>query len=132
MQQSPYFHPPFLTPLGRVLRRAFNRRWYAGLRVFCPLCERAYRGWVFQVLYVGRVERDKGVIDMVEVATPLQHQSPHQVVWEVCGNGSALVELDRAVRARGSDNVFRLRGTLDRFALRDAYARTGRHRTNTK
>jgi len=75
----------------------------------------------FRVLFVGRVEANKGVFDLLAMAARLDALLPGQFEWHVCGHGSASTELARQVRAGGLDDVVFLLGKLDQTALRNEY-----------
>ena len=64
----------------------------------------------FRVLFMGRVERNKGVFDLVEMATQLEGEDSDGYAFEICGNGSALQELERLIRDRGLDRVMTCHG----------------------
>jgi glycosyltransferase involved in cell wall biosynthesis len=76
-----------------------------------------------RILYAGRVERNKGVFDLLEMAENLEKIRPGRVVWEVCGSGSASEELSREVERRKLAGLVRILGRLNRYAMRDAYGR---------
>jgi glycosyltransferase involved in cell wall biosynthesis len=78
----------------------------------------------FRALFVGRIERSKGVFDLIEVSRLLIEECPFKVIIEVCGDGSALGELRDAVRWCGFEDRILLRGRLDGTELVQAYART--------
>ena len=75
----------------------------------------------FRILFVGRVEENKGVFDLVAMADRLNALLPGQFEWHVCGHGSASAELARQVRARELGEVVFLLGKLDQRALRIEY-----------
>ncbi len=77
----------------------------------------------FSVMFAGRVEEDKGVFDLLEVAQLLAGTYPGRFEWHVCGAGSALAELQRRVSASGLAAYFKVHGRLNRSALLDRYAR---------
>jgi glycogen synthase len=77
----------------------------------------------FCVLYAGRIERVKGVFDLLEIAKRLEAQYPGRFTWEICGGGPAEAELAAAAKARGLMQIFNLRGKLDRSAMANAFAR---------
>jgi glycogen(starch) synthase len=77
----------------------------------------------FCVMYAGRIERNKGVFDLLQIARRLAVQMPGRFTWEICGAGSADVELGRAAAEAGLGNAFILRGKLDRVAMGDAFGR---------
>ena len=75
----------------------------------------------FRVLFVGRVEANKGVFDLLAMADRLNALLPRQFEWHICGHGTASTELARQVHARGLDDVVFLLGKLDQGALRNEY-----------
>jgi glycosyltransferase involved in cell wall biosynthesis len=77
-----------------------------------------------RIMYAGRIERNKGVFDLLEIARRLQSERPGRFVWEICGTGSADAELSRAAAQAGLDGIFQLRGKLDRTAMAEAFARS--------
>lgn len=71
----------------------------------------------FRVLYAGRVEKQKGVFDLLAVAEQLHRRRPGAFAWDVCGEGGALEALHEAVRAAGMEEVVRVHGHLNRQQL---------------
>ena len=55
----------------------------------------------FRVIFVGRIERNKGVFDVLEMADLLRMRSGMSIVFEICGDGSALQQLRRDVKEKG-------------------------------
>lgn len=90
----------------------------AGFQPDRPVSQRA----TFNVLFVGRVERNKGVFDIVEMAKLIRDRSSLKVRFDVCGDGSALEPLRAAVEAADLNNEVRVRGRLERAELLAAYA----------
>lgn len=77
----------------------------------------------FRVLFVGRVEENKGALDIVEIARRLASRSPGLATIDLCGDGAALPELRRRLAEAGlTDTVFP-HGRLQRPAIVAAYAR---------
>src|SRR6185437_686560 len=66
----------------------------------------------FRVLYVGRIEENKGALDLVPIAAELLARCPGGFEFDVCGDGSARAELDARVRSAGLQAHFRLYGRL--------------------
>lgn len=66
----------------------------------------------FVVLYVGRIERTKGVFDIVEMATQLEKRSPGRFRFEIWGDGEALGELRELIDDRGLAEIVRAPGYL--------------------
>jgi len=77
----------------------------------------------FRIVFAGRVERNKGVFDILAMSELLAAHCATPVIFEVCGEGGALTELRRVVAiAELSDHVI-VRGRLNRAELLEAYAR---------
>ncbi len=71
----------------------------------------------FRVLYAGRVERNKGVFDLLKIARRLYADGRNDVVFDICGDGAMVQPLrDQAFRSHLSE-VFRVYGKLDRADL---------------
>jgi len=75
-----------------------------------------------RVVFAGRIERDKGVFDVVRAARLLERSHPGRVQFRFCGEGSRLGELREAVRRAGLDSSVAVLGRLDRPALLNEYA----------
>lgn len=74
----------------------------------------------FRVVYAGRVEADKGVFDLVEVARRLV-AAGRDVTFDIYGSGGAAAELGRRAAEVGLGNRFRLHGNLPGAELARAY-----------
>ena len=72
----------------------------------------------FVVMYAGRIEREKGVFDFIEVADRLRNES---VLFHLCGDGSALVEVERERVKRKLESTVKIHGRLNRNSLIDIY-----------
>ncbi len=70
-----------------------------------------------RAIYIGRVEADKGVFDLVEAALLLRRRGITGVSFDVCGVGGALAELDTAVKRNDLGSTVRLHGWCDRPRL---------------
>lgn len=68
-----------------------------------------------RILFVGSVERSKGVFDLTEIAQTLIEKHGIDVMVDICGVGPALEELKQAARVCGERFVFH--GWLARTAL---------------
>jgi glycosyltransferase involved in cell wall biosynthesis len=77
----------------------------------------------FRIIFVGRAERDKGVLDIADMATRLRTLAVTSVAFEVCGDGRALPRLREVVEERQLGEVITIRGRLHRPELLQAYAR---------
>jgi glycosyltransferase involved in cell wall biosynthesis len=76
----------------------------------------------FRVLFVGRVERAKGVFDIVEIAELLDREFPGQLLYDLCGTGSDLESLRTEIHERGRGSLVRALGRVSREDLINAYA----------
>jgi glycogen synthase len=75
----------------------------------------------FRVLYSGRVERNKGALDIPVIAAELERRHPGLVRWDVCGDGNALSPLRSAVLHSGLSHAITVHGRLDRSELLSVY-----------
>jgi glycosyltransferase involved in cell wall biosynthesis len=64
----------------------------------------------FHVLFAGRIERDKGVFDLLEIARRFAREGHHGISFDLCGDGSVLDTLRAAVAREGVDPIFHLHG----------------------
>lgn len=79
-------------------------------------------GVPFKVLFASRVERNKGVLDVIEAAARLEARRPGRFAWVICGGGSAEREVAHTISARGLTSVIRQRPQLRRVDLLEEYA----------
>ena len=64
----------------------------------------------FRVLFAGRVERNKGVFDLLEAARRFKAEGRKGIVFDICGSGSALTGLQAAAGDAGIGDTFRCHG----------------------
>lgn len=72
----------------------------------------------FRVLFAGRIERFKGVFDLLDIARTLRADGHTDVEIDVCGAGSSLDELKAQVEAAGLTGTFRCHGHCTRSVMR--------------
>jgi glycogen synthase len=77
----------------------------------------------FRVMFAGRIERNKGVFDVLAVAEELERRHPGLVEWEIVGSGGAEADLRAAVDAAGLADLVHLRGYLNRTAMLEELSR---------
>jgi len=77
----------------------------------------------FTVMFAGRVERNKGVFDLLEIARRLDAAGRTNIEFDLCGDGSVLRELRRAAQKAGLSERFRCHGHCDRRTMFDMYGR---------
>jgi glycosyltransferase involved in cell wall biosynthesis len=75
----------------------------------------------FCIIFVGRLELDKGALDLVEIAAALEAAEPGAFRIEVCGSGSQAQALADAIAERGLQSMVKTWGRLDRTALIGRY-----------
>ena len=91
---------------------------------FLPCTVQSHSQRFFRVIFVGRLEVDKGVYDLLDMAAALGKLNPGTFCFDICGTGSRAADLDREVKARELQCVVRLWGRLDRTALLQRYAQS--------
>ncbi|EKQ67686.1 glycosyltransferase [Leptolyngbyaceae cyanobacterium JSC-12] len=79
---------------------------------------------LFHVLFAGRIEDHKGVFDLLEVARRLASEGRNDIVFDICGDGSALSALHDAVRRAGLEASFICHGHCDRDTMRRMFERS--------
>jgi glycosyltransferase involved in cell wall biosynthesis len=72
-------------------------------------------------MFAGRVERTKGVFDVVEMARLLERKHPGRFRFDICGDGSALEALRLCIRDLGLGGAVGLHGRLNRAELTARY-----------
>jgi glycosyltransferase involved in cell wall biosynthesis len=77
----------------------------------------------FRTVYVGRVQREKGVFDLLDIAERLERELPGQLQYEICGGGSDLEELKQTIAQRGLTAIVHALGRVSRDDLVAAYGR---------
>ena len=91
---------------GREIRPQFNRSYFQQIE---PPTFRL----PFNILYVGRVEADKGVFDIVEAAK----LCGSEISWTICGDGSAFAALREAAKGLPIE-IMGFVGAAEQIALR--------------
>ncbi len=108
---------PVHTPVHEI-RAQFHRAYFSDIPPADP--ERT----PFEVMFIGRVTREKGVLDIPDMARFVEDKAPGLVRWTVCGRGDAL----EGVRAKIAD--LKLEGVVDAIGwvslddLKGLYARS--------
>jgi glycosyltransferase involved in cell wall biosynthesis len=75
----------------------------------------------FRVLFVGRIEEDKGVFDLLQIAQRFNREHPGEFQFDLCGTGSALHDLRRKSEEAGLEGNFRCHGHCDRPTMRQMF-----------
>jgi glycosyltransferase involved in cell wall biosynthesis len=76
----------------------------------------------FRVCFAGRIESDKGVFDLLSIATRFQSAGRHDIHFDICGNGSALEELRRQARGAGLADRFVCHGHCNWETMQEMYS----------
>lgn len=74
-----------------------------------------------RVFFAGRIERNKGVFDLLEIARRFAAEGRTDIDFDLCGDGSALPELRRAVQQARVGERFRCHGHCDKPKMREMY-----------
>lgn len=75
----------------------------------------------FRVLFAGRVTRDKGALALIEMAELLRNRGCSAIEFNICGEGSALADVHKLVRAAGLDEIVRFHGQCSGPELKRMY-----------
>jgi glycogen synthase len=78
----------------------------------------------FTVMYMGRIEENKGVFDLLQIARELQMDRPGEYRFEFCGDGSAMFRLQGAVEEASLEDEVVLHGYCVPNTLRDVLSRS--------
>jgi glycosyltransferase involved in cell wall biosynthesis len=76
----------------------------------------------FKVLFAGRIERNKGVFDLLEIAKRFDRDNHHHIEFDLCGTGAALADLRGAVEHSNLATRFRLHGHCDKPTMRRMFS----------
>jgi glycogen synthase len=76
----------------------------------------------FHVLYVGRIEADKGVFVVLELARRFATAGRTDIEFDLCGAGAALEELRKKAIDLGVESRFRIHGHCGRAKLQEMYS----------
>jgi glycogen(starch) synthase len=104
------------------------------VRHFLPTYRRAefdavrrpsFDGQEFRLFFAGRIEVDKGVFHLLDMADMLRGAAPEtKVRLDLCGTGSVLEELRRRVKTRQLEGIVTCHGYCESERLRDILGRS--------
>jgi glycosyltransferase involved in cell wall biosynthesis len=77
----------------------------------------------FRVFFAGRIEKNKGVFDLQQIARRLARDGMTDVEFDLCGDGSQLESLRKTVAGDGLADRFRLHGHTARPMMMQLYER---------
>lgn len=72
----------------------------------------------FRVMFAGRMEVDKGIFDLLEVAKQLAAEGRHDIVFDFCGGGRATEALRQAATEAKLDSII-IHGYCNRDEMRE-------------
>jgi glycogen(starch) synthase len=77
----------------------------------------------FRILFAGRMEANKGIFDLLKVASLLEAEGRTDIEFDLCGTGTAFDELKNRVDAAHLRARFRLHGHCERTVMTRMYGR---------
>lgn len=77
----------------------------------------------FRVLFAGRIERNKGVFDLLDIAKRFAAQGRQDITFDLCGGGSALEPLRLTAKLAGVDASFACHGYCHKPRMREMFNR---------
>lgn len=78
----------------------------------------------FRVFFAGRVEANKGVFDLLEIARRFHQNGRHDVEFDICGTGSSLEQLRTEAGASPCHDRFHIHGHCDHSRMKELYGRS--------
>mgnify|MGYP003585077884 CR=1 FL=1 len=102
----------------RPIRAQFVRDYFASITPPIRLADEP-----FQMMFVGRLVREKGVFDIVDMARLIERDHPGLVRWTLCGGGPDLEAVRESVAAAGLTAAVDVRGRVEPADLRRLYPR---------
>ncbi len=75
----------------------------------------------FKVMFIGRVEVFKGVLDILDMAAQLNEKHPNEYEWVICGTGPALAALQAKARQKGLTDIVNIPGWVELEELIELY-----------
>lgn len=81
-----------------------------------------YKGGPFRIVFAGRAEENKGILDVVQIASDLKTTTSVKVVFDVCGDGPAIQKLRMMIDQAQLQDLVVVHGRLERDALLSVYA----------
>jgi glycogen synthase len=74
---------------------------------------------IFQVLFAGRIEANKGVFDLLEIAKRFKVEDRNNIVFHICGTGSAFELLRKQVEEFKLHSSFVLQGYCNKPRMQE-------------
>lgn len=76
----------------------------------------------FQVLFAGRIEVNKGVFDLLEIAKRFKAEGRNNIVFNICGTGSALELLRQQIEENQLHSSFIVHGYCNKSEMRQMFS----------
>ena len=73
----------------------------------------------FRMIFAGRVTREKGVFDLLEIMASVDRQKPSAARLDICGDGPELAALREQCTSMGLDGVVSIHGRVEPKVLRE-------------
>lgn len=80
--------------------------------------------FMFQVLFAGRIEAGKGVFDLLEIAKRFRLENHQNIVFNLCGMGSAFDLLSQKVSEYQLESCFVLHGYCNKTKMRQMFSQS--------
>lgn len=78
----------------------------------------------FRVFFAGRIETEKGVFDLLDVAKHFVELGRRDITFDLCGNGSVLESLRSLAKKAGVDSTFVCHGHRNKSQMREMFNRS--------
>ena len=97
-------------------RAQFHKRYFDTISL-----PRVHEQRPFKVMFIGRVEVFKGVLDILEMAEQLNKKHPNEYQWVICGTGPALTALRAKAQEKGLTEIVNIPGWVELEQLIELY-----------
>ncbi|MGB3760530.1 MAG: glycosyltransferase family 4 protein [Rivularia sp. (in: cyanobacteria)] len=78
----------------------------------------------FRVLFAGRIEENKGVFDLLSIMKRFVSEGMKDIVFDICGSGSALESLRLEVKQAAMEDNFICHGHCSKNHMREIFGRS--------
>lgn len=75
----------------------------------------------FRVLFAGRIEENKGVFHLLEIAKRVKSAGREEVQFDLCGTGTVQESLARQASEAGVGDIFRIHGHCERARMQQMF-----------
>lgn len=88
-----------------VMYPQFRREYFQDIQPSPPIDELPVR-----IVFAARIERNKGVFDILEMARELEARLPGRIHWDICGSGADLEALIQQHKGMGLESIVTIHG----------------------